>query len=88
MNNTVYVVRDTEMIENLINDEFNGFNALVEEGGIFDVEVVDFESESDALAFCASLETTLDEGNVSAYPLRSFESCDEKYITVLESVID
>lgn len=82
----VYVITDREVIDFLVNDDIDGFKGyLLEESLDFDEPIL-FDSEAEALAFCAGLGYGVDETSaVSTYPLRSCEPCDMPFIEVIEN---
>lgn len=83
---SVYIIRDSFAIEALVNDDIEGFCEAIADGPSSDVEVESFNSEAEALAFCAALGQGSDERAIpEVYPLRSFESADEPYIDFMRN---
>lgn len=82
----VYVVRDREAIEFLLNDDVEGFKENLEgEGAPEFEEPVIFDSVAEGLAFCAGLGYGVEERDLpSSYPLRSWEEEDRRFIKALE----
>ena len=84
----VYVITDREAIDFLVNDDIDGFKAYILEESIEFDAPVEFDSEAEALAFCAGLGYGMDERDtVGTYPLRSCEPCDTPFIEAIESNI-
>lgn len=82
----VYVITDREAIDFLVNDDIDGFKEYLLEEPIDFNEPVLFDSEAEALAFCAGLGYGVDETSVvETYPLRSCEPCDMPYIQAIEN---
>ena len=81
----VYILRDTEAIEYIVNDDLDGLKGALADGLAPELEVESFNSEAEALAFCAGLGHGRDERAVpNTFPLRSFEPADTPYIALLE----
>lgn len=79
----VYVITDVEAISLIENGDIDGFKALLADG--LDVkEPVVFNSEKEALAFCAGIGYGKDGYPVEQFPLRSFEEYDEPYIKAIK----
>lgn len=82
----IYVIRDTEAIELIEENDVSGFREYLtkDDTVIFD-EPVEFETEAEALAFCAGLGYGVDERYpVEVLPLRSFEEYDKPFIELIE----
>ena len=78
----VYVIKDRALIEFIENNDLDGFkNYLAEDEYLMLDEPVEFESEQEALAFCAGLGYGVD-----ILPLRSFEEYDQPYIEAIEGL--
>ena len=83
----VYILRDTEAIEYIVNDDFDGIKGALADGLAPELEVESFNSEAEALAFCAGLGHGRNERAMpDIFPLRSFEPTDAPYITLLEEL--
>lgn len=82
----VYVIEDSNLIEFLQNDDLEGFKDYLEnDDTLYIPEPEYFDSEAEALAFCAGTGYGTDErGPVEKYPLRSCEPCDLPYISAIE----
>lgn len=83
----VFVVKEPEAVRLLEENDLEGFKALLSEDEtlLFD-EPVEFDSEAEALAFCAGLGYGVDERNpIEVYPLRSFEETDKPYIELINN---
>lgn len=81
---TIYIIRDSFTIEALVNDDLDAFREAIADDLSSEVEVESFNSEAEALAFCAGLGHGSDERAIpEVYPLRSFESCDADYVEIL-----
>ena len=87
MSAKVYVIKDRTMIEFIENNDLDGFkNYLAEDECLKLDEPVEFETEQEALAFCAGLGYGVDDSlPVDILPLRSFEEYDQPFIAALES---
>ena len=83
----VYVVKDSTAISFIEENDIDGFrNYLLEEDYISFGEPEEFESESEALAFCAGLGYGVEDHNpVERLSLRSFEEYDRPFIEAIES---
>lgn len=82
----VLVVTESEAIRFLEDGDIDGFRNLLKEDDtlLFD-EPIEFESEEEALAFCAGLGYDVDESYpIEKYPLRSFEECDKPFIEAIK----
>lgn len=87
MSAKVYVIKDRTAIDLIENNDVDTFrNYLVgEEYLMFDEPVV-FETEQEALAFCAGLGYGVDDRlPVAKFPLRSFEEYDMPFIEAIEN---
>ena len=82
----VYVIRDKNSIDFMIENDIDGFkNYLAEEEFLDFDEPEIFETEAEALAFCAGLGYGSDERAIpTTYPLRSFEEVDSPFIEAIE----
>ena len=87
MSAKVYVIKDRTMIEFIESNELDGFkNYLAEDEYLMLDEPVEFETEQEALAFCAGLGYGVDDSlPVDILPLRSFEEYDKLFITMIEN---
>lgn len=85
----VYVVRDQQAIEFLINDDVERFSEYVEQEEAPCLEEPEmFETEAEALAFCSGLGYGTEErGMLKVYPLRSSEECDLPFIEIIEKAL-
>lgn len=83
----VYVISDSEAINLLIDNDLEGFkNYLAEEEYLYFGEPEVFDSEAEALRFCARLGHGSDERVIpTTYPLRSFEEIDQPFIEAIEN---
>lgn len=83
----VYVVDDPMAIEFLLNGDVEGFKAyLADDDTLFFPEPECFDSEAEALAFCAGIGYGVDENGVpERYPLRSGEAADMPFIEAIEN---
>ena len=86
MSAKVYVIKDRTMIEFIENNELDGFkNYLAEDEYLMLDEPVEFQTEQEALAFCAGLSYGVDDTlPVDTFPLRSFEEYDQPFISEIE----
>ena len=87
MSAKVYIVTDRTAIEFIENNDIDGFkNYLAEDEYLMFDEPIEFETEHEALAFCAGLGYGQMEGApVEQFPLRSFEEYDQPFIEAIES---
>lgn len=86
----IYVVTDPKAIELIQDNDIDGFKLYVfnEDLKIFD-EPVEFNTESEGLAFCAGLGYGVDErDSVKNFPLRNFENYDLPFIQVIEQYLN
>lgn len=85
----VYMVTDSDAISLLINDDLKEFKAYISsEDGMEIDEPREFDTEAEAMAFCAGLGYGKDEHSFpDIYPLRSCEPCDLPYIEAIESLV-
>lgn len=83
----VYVVEDATSIEFFQNNDLAGFKEYLAEDDSLDFgEPEYFDSEAEAIAFCAGLGHGLDErAPVERYPLRSCEPDDVAFIEAIEA---
>lgn len=87
MSTKVYVITDRTAIDFIENNDIDGFKHYLsdEEYLMFD-EPIQFETESEALAFCAGLGYGVDDHlPVAKFPLRSFEEFDQPFIEAIEN---
>lgn len=81
---TVYIIRDAEVINYLEKDDYEGLKSAIADGMEFNFMTEQFNSESEALGFCAGLGYGSDERSTpSIYPLRSFEPYDRPFIELI-----
>ncbi|MCM1041283.1 MAG: hypothetical protein NC396_02485 [Bacteroides sp.] len=82
----VYVVEDAMSIEFFQNNDFADFKEYLASDGTLDFGKPEyFDSEAEALAFCAGIGHGLDErAPVERYPLRSCEPADLLFIEAIE----
>lgn len=87
MDAKVYVIRDNTAINFMVDNDVDGFkNYLAEEEFLVFEEPEIFDSEAEALAFCAGLGYGCDERAIpTTYPLRSFEEVDRPFIEAIEN---
>ena len=87
MSAKVYIVTDRTAIEFIENNDMVGFkNYLAEDEYLMFDEPIEFETEQEALAFCAGLGYEQMEGApVEQFPLRSFEEYDQPFIEAIEN---
>ena len=87
MSAKVYIVKDRTAIDFIEDNDIDGFkNYLADEEYLMFDEPVEFESEQEALAFCAGIGHGKIEGSpVEQLPLRSFEEYDQPFIKAIES---
>lgn len=83
----VYVISDPLAINFLVDDDIDGFKEYLDSDDMLDFpEPEMFDSEEQALAFCAGIGYG---ANVSAtpdrYPLRSCEEADLPFIEAIEN---
>lgn len=82
----VYIVRDSEAITYIVNDDISGLIEALASYLDPELEVATFATIPEALAFCAGLGHNQDERTLpSVYPLRDFEPTDQPYIRLLEN---
>ena len=83
----VYVIKDRTAIEFIEDNDIDGFkDYLAEEEYLMFDEPVEFETEQEALAFCAGIGYGKDESMpVEILPLRSFEEYDQPFIELIEN---
>ncbi len=82
----VYVIKDRTAIDFIEDNDIDGFKQYLseEEYLMFD-DSIQFETETEALAFCAGLGYGVDDTlPVAKFPLRSFEEYDQPYIKAIE----
>ena len=86
----VYVVEDTEAIDFIQNNDLDGFKAYLDETKenehyLYFDEPECFDTEAEALAFCAGIGHGMDErAPVERYPLLSCEPDDVPFIEAIE----
>lgn len=85
MSAKVYVITDTALIELIENNDIDGFkNYLSEDEYLMFEEPVEFETEQEALSFCAGLGHGKMEGApIEQFPFRSFEEYDQPFIEAI-----
>ena len=83
----VYVISDPLAINFLIDDDINGFKEYLESDEYLDFgEPEVFETEEQALAFCAGIGFGADERTTpDRYPLLSCEESDAPFIEAIEN---
>lgn len=82
----VYVVRDRNAIDYILNDDVDGFRSYLSEDLYLDLGKPEyFDSEEEAIAFCCGLAYGMDDRNPEVYALRSTEEGDKKFI---ETIMD
>ena len=86
MSAKVYIVTDIDAIKFIVDNDIEGFkNYLSEEEYSYFGEPENFNTEEEALAFCAGLGYGIDErAPIEKYPLRSFEEMDLPFIKEIE----
>lgn len=87
MSAKIYVIKDRTAIDLIENNDVDTFRNYLagEEYLMFDEPVV-FETEQEALAFCAGLGYGVDDHlPVEKFPLRSFEEYDKPFIEAIEN---
>lgn len=87
MSAKVYVIKDRTMIEFIENNDPDGFkNYLAEDEYLMLDAPVEFETQQEALAFCAGLGYDVDDTlPVDTLPLRSFEEYDQPFIAAIKN---
>ena len=83
----VYVISDPLAINFLVDDDIDGFKEYLESDEYLDFgEPEVFETEQQALAFCAGIRYGIDESTApERYPLRSCEESDLHFIEAIEN---
>lgn len=83
----VYVVNDPIAINFLVDDDIDGFKEYLEADEFLDFSEPEvFDTEAQALAFCAGLGYGVNESAMpDRYPLRSFEEADRPFIEAIEA---
>lgn len=83
----VYVINDPLAINFLVDNDIAGFKEYLESDEYLDFSEPEvFDSEAEALAFCAGLGYGSDERAIpTTYPLRSFEEVDRPFIEAIEN---
>ena len=86
MSITVYIVEDATAIDLIQNNDFDGFKAyLAEDDTLYFGEPECFDTEAEALAFCAGIGHGMDErAMVECAPLRSSEPDEVPFIEAIE----
>lgn len=84
--NKVYVITNKTLIDLIEDNDIEGCKKyLAEDDTLYFEDPVQFETESEALAFCAGLGYGVDDHNpVDRFPLRSFEEYDRPFIELIE----
>lgn len=87
MASKIYVIRDRETINFIEENDLDGFKQYLSEEEYMMIDEPEiFETEKEALAFCAGLGKGIDDHNpVEKFPLRSFEEYDQPFIEAIES---
>lgn len=82
----VYVIEDPQLIRCLENDDFEGFKESLQEVDPLDIPDPEcFDTEAEALSFCAGLGYGRDDYSpIHHYPLCSFKPVDVQYINIIE----
>ena len=83
----VYIVEDATAIDLIQSNDLDGFKAyLAEDDTLYFGEPECFDTEAEALVFCAGIGYGVDErAPVERYPLRSCESNDLPFIEAIEN---
>ena len=83
----VYDINDPLAINFLVDNDIDSFHEYIESDDYLDFgEPGVFDSEAEALAFCAGLGYGSDERAIpTTYPLRSFEEVDRPFIEAIEN---
>lgn len=81
----VYIVTDQTAIDLIIDNDLDSFKAyLAEDDTLYFPEPATFNTEEEALAFCAGIGYGIDErGPIERYPLRSCEPTDVPFIDAI-----
>ena len=82
----VYVISDPLAINFLVDDDIDGFNEYLDSDDTLDFPEPElFDTEAQALAFCAGIGYGANESVVpDRYPLRSCEEADAPFIEAIE----
>ena len=86
----VYIVEDSTLIDFIQDNDLDGFKAYLDETKenehyLYFDEPEYFDTEAEALAFCAGIGHGMDErAPVERYPLRSCEPGDVPFIEAIE----
>ena len=82
----VYVISDSDAVGFLVENDLQGFKDYIAEEDYIDFADPEvFDTETEALAFCAGLGHGSDErATPTTYPLRSFEEVDRPFIEEIE----
>lgn len=83
----VYVISDPLAINFLVDDDIDGFKEYLDSDDMLDFpEPEMFDSEEQALAFCAGIGYGANESaTLDRYPLRSCEEADLPFIEAIEN---
>ena len=83
----VYVVEDPILIDFIENDDLDGFKEYLDsDDTLLFGEPQSFDTEKEALAFCAGIGHGVDDRNpVPRYPLLSCEPADQPFIDAIEN---
>lgn len=83
----VYVISDPLAINFLVDDDIDGFKEYLDSDDMLDFpEPEMFDSEEQALAFCAGIGYGANESATpDRYPLRSYEEADLPFIEAIEN---
>lgn len=80
----VYLIKDREAIDYILNNDLDSFTALYSEQQFPEIpEPHHFSTEQEAQAFCAGIALTQNDQSPRILPLRSYEPYDNKYIEVI-----
>ncbi len=87
MSAKVYIIKDRTAIDFIENNDIDGFsNYLAEEEYLMFDDPVEFETEQEALSFCAGIGYgTIEGAPAEHFPLRSFEEYDQPFIELIEN---
>ena len=82
----VYVISDPLAINFLVDDDIDGFKEYLDSDDMLDFHEPEvFDTEAQALAFCAGIGYGANESATpDRYPLHSSEDADAPYIEALE----
>lgn len=85
----VYVISDSLAINFLVDDDIDGFKEYLASDDMLDFpEPEVFDTEQQALAYCASIGYgTNESATPDRYPLRSCEEADLPFIEAIEKIL-